>query len=219
MSLLLYLFLYFLISYIFLFFLLNYNGFYLNEIRRWQQIRDKQYTAIFESIDDFAYQTMIKKSLSLLLSDNSKLRISKDSWKLTDSSILYNYLLKNPKCEQIMNRVQLCKPFHCIGVLYVKGKGVSKYINANIPIIEMVASEYFREVLGLKETDLVRTAFNEISKQPELPRGMPVVPDYLKPRFKKINKKAIVATDEELEYNHRSHSAKLRVIERVYEDE
>lgn len=69
------------------------------------------------------------------------------------------------------------------------------------------------------EDKICKYTFNEISKQPELPRGMPVVPDYLKPKFKKINKKAIVATDEELEYNHRSHSAKLRVIERVYEDE
>ena len=69
------------------------------------------------------------------------------------------------------------------------------------------------------EDKICKYTCNEISKQPELPRGMPVVPDYLKPKFKKINKKAIVATDEELEYNHRSHSAKLRVIERVYEDE
>ena len=46
---------------------LCHNAFYLNEIRRWQQIRDNQYTAIFESIDDFAYQTMIKKALALLV--------------------------------------------------------------------------------------------------------------------------------------------------------
>ena len=48
---------------------------------------------------------------------------------------------------------------------------------------------------------------------------MPIVPEYLKPRFQKITKKPIVASDEELLENHRSHSAKLRIIERVYEDE
>ncbi len=69
------------------------------------------------------------------------------------------------------------------------------------------------------EDKICKYTFNDVTKQPELPRGMPVVPDYLKPKFKKINKKAIIATEEELEYNHRSHSAKLRVIERVYEDE
>lgn len=69
------------------------------------------------------------------------------------------------------------------------------------------------------EDKICKYTFNEISKQPELPRGMPVIPEHLKPKFKKINKKAIIATEEELENNHRSHSAKLRVIERVYEDE
>ena len=49
--------------------------------------------------------------------------------------------------------------------------------------------------------------------------GMPIVPEYLKPRFQKITKKPIVAGEKELEENHRSHSAKLRIIERVYENE
>lgn len=129
------------------------NGFYLNEIKRWQQIRDDQYTAIFESVDDFAYQTMIKKALSLMLKEDIKQRMSKDSWKLTDSSILYDFLLKNEKCKQIMTRVQLCKPYYCLGVLYVQGFGSSRYINTNLTDIESVASKYFMNVLGLKETD------------------------------------------------------------------
>ena len=131
-----------------------YNGSYLNEIRRWQSIRDKQYTAIFESINDFSYQTMIKKALSLLLNDNKlDYSLSKDSWKLTDSSILYEYLLKNPKSRQIMKRVQLCKPFRCLGVLYVQGDGVSKFINKNIATIEEIASGYFKKVLQLSDAD------------------------------------------------------------------
>lgn len=131
-----------------------YNGLYLNDIRRWQTIRDEQYTAIFDSIDDFAYQTMIKKAISLLLNDgDSKFHLSKDSWKLTDSSILYNYLLENPSCKKIMDRVQLCKPFHCIGMLYVKGNGVSKFINTHLLEIENVASEYYKSFWGLKDSD------------------------------------------------------------------
>lgn len=69
------------------------------------------------------------------------------------------------------------------------------------------------------EDKICKYTFQEVTKQPELPRGMPVVPEYLKPRFKKITKKPIVASDEELLENHRSHSAKLRIIERIYEDE
>ena len=69
------------------------------------------------------------------------------------------------------------------------------------------------------EDKICKYTFQEVTKQPELPRGMPVVPEYLKPQFKKITKKPIVASDEELLENHRSHSAKLRIIERIYEDE
>lgn len=69
------------------------------------------------------------------------------------------------------------------------------------------------------EDKICKYTFQEVTKQPELPRGMPIVPEYLKPRFQKITKKPIVASDEELLENHRSHSAKLRIIERVYEDE
>lgn len=69
------------------------------------------------------------------------------------------------------------------------------------------------------EDKICKYTFQEVTKQPDLPRGMPVVPEYLKPRFKKITKKPIVASDEELLENHRSHSAKLRIIERIYEDE
>ena len=69
------------------------------------------------------------------------------------------------------------------------------------------------------EDKICKYTFQEVTKQPELPRGMPIVPEYLKPRFQKITKKPIVASDEELLENHRSHSAKLRIIERIYEDE
>lgn len=69
------------------------------------------------------------------------------------------------------------------------------------------------------EDKICKYTFQEVTKQPKLPRGMPVVPEYLKPQFKKITKKPIVASDEELLENHRSHSAKLRIIERIYEDE
>lgn len=69
------------------------------------------------------------------------------------------------------------------------------------------------------EDKICKYTFNEVTKQPDLPRGMPVIPDHMKPKFKKITRKPIVASEEELEDNHRSHSAKLRIVERVYENE
>lgn len=69
------------------------------------------------------------------------------------------------------------------------------------------------------EDKICKYTFQEVTQLPRLPQGMPIIPDELQPRFQKITKKPIVAGNDELEENHRSHSAKLRIIERVYEDE
>ncbi len=69
------------------------------------------------------------------------------------------------------------------------------------------------------EDKICKYTFNEKTKQPDLPVSIPVIPEEMKPKFIKITKKPIVAKEEELEENHRSHSAKLRVIERIKEDE
>ena len=65
------------------------------------------------------------------------------------------------------------------------------------------------------EDKICKYTFNDVTKLKDVPPGLPVIPEHLLPKYKLINKKAIVASDEELEMNHRAHSAKLRIIERV----
>ena len=65
------------------------------------------------------------------------------------------------------------------------------------------------------EDKICKYTFNEVSKLKDVPKGLPVIPEGMQPKFKLINKKPIIATEEELNENHRSHSAKLRLIERV----
>lgn len=65
------------------------------------------------------------------------------------------------------------------------------------------------------EDKICKYTFNDVSKLKDVPKGLPVIPEEVQPKFKLINKKPIIATEEELNENHRSHSAKLRVIERV----
>lgn len=65
------------------------------------------------------------------------------------------------------------------------------------------------------EDKICKYIFNDVTKLKDVPPGLPVIPDYLLPKYKLVNKKAIIASKEELEINHRAHSAKLRVIERV----
>ena len=65
------------------------------------------------------------------------------------------------------------------------------------------------------EDKICKYTFNDVSKLKDVPKGLPVIPEEMQPKFKLINKKPIIATEEELNENHRSHSAKLRVLERV----
>ncbi len=64
------------------------------------------------------------------------------------------------------------------------------------------------------EDRLVKSMFKEKSSLPELPPGLPVVPDELQPDFKLVTRKPIVPSEAEMAENHRAHSAKLRVIEK-----
>lgn len=64
------------------------------------------------------------------------------------------------------------------------------------------------------EDKIVKKTFKKYSEV-EIPRGMPVVPEGMKPDLKLVTRKPITASAEELEHNNRSHSAKLRVAEKL----
>ncbi|WP_054655677.1 16S rRNA (cytosine(1402)-N(4))-methyltransferase RsmH [Lentilactobacillus kisonensis] len=65
------------------------------------------------------------------------------------------------------------------------------------------------------EDRLVKTMFREKTSLPELPPNLPIIPEGIKPKYKSITRKPITPTESELADNHRSHSAKLRIIERI----
>ncbi|MDO1620901.1 16S rRNA (cytosine(1402)-N(4))-methyltransferase, partial [Escherichia coli] len=53
----------------------------------------------------------------------------------------------------------------------------------------------------------------EYEKGPEEPRGLRVIPEAYTPELKRVNRKPITATEEDLDDNNRARSAKLRVAE------
>lgn len=66
------------------------------------------------------------------------------------------------------------------------------------------------------EDRIVKELFNELSTVEQVDKRIPLLPEQMEtPAFKLINKKPICASDDELAMNNRSHSAKLRVLERV----
>ncbi len=69
------------------------------------------------------------------------------------------------------------------------------------------------------EDRIVKKFFKENSEVMEALRGLPEIPDAYKPKLKLITKKPILPSKEELAANTRSNSAKLRVAERIINDE
>lgn len=65
------------------------------------------------------------------------------------------------------------------------------------------------------EDRLVKSMFKEKTSLPDLPQGLPVIPQGMEVGYRLVNRKPILPTKSEIETNHRAHSAKLRVIERI----
>ena len=65
------------------------------------------------------------------------------------------------------------------------------------------------------EDRLTKTIFKEASSLPDLPPGLPVIPEHMKPVLKLVTRKPILPSDEELAANNRSRSAKLRIAEKI----
>ncbi|ELH4343620.1 16S rRNA (cytosine(1402)-N(4))-methyltransferase RsmH [Staphylococcus pseudintermedius] len=63
------------------------------------------------------------------------------------------------------------------------------------------------------EDRLCKQMFQEYEKGPDVPRGLPVLPEAYTPKLKRVTRKPIVADATDLEDNHRARSAKLRVAE------
>ena len=65
------------------------------------------------------------------------------------------------------------------------------------------------------EDRICKATFKKASETPDLPHGLPVIPDEFKPILKLITRKPILPSEEELEHNNRARSAKLRVAEKL----
>ena len=65
------------------------------------------------------------------------------------------------------------------------------------------------------EDRICKVIFKKASETPDLPKGLPIIPDEFKPDLKLITRKPIVPSEEELEHNNRARSAKLRIAEKL----
>lgn len=63
--------------------------------------------------------------------------------------------------------------------------------------------------------EFVKWRFKNASTVPQLPHGLPIIPEEFKPKMKVITRKPILPSEEEIEENKRARSAKLRIVEKL----
>lgn len=65
------------------------------------------------------------------------------------------------------------------------------------------------------EDRICKVTFKKASETPPLPPGLPIIPEEFQPKVKLITRKPILPSEEELEFNNRARSAKLRIAEKL----
>lgn len=65
------------------------------------------------------------------------------------------------------------------------------------------------------EDRICKVTLKKASETPPLPHGLPIIPEEFQPKLKLITRKPILPSEEELEFNNRARSAKLRIAEKV----
>jgi 16S rRNA (cytosine1402-N4)-methyltransferase len=65
------------------------------------------------------------------------------------------------------------------------------------------------------EDRICKTIFKEQSTGPNLPHGLPMIPEEYQPTIKLVNRKPILPSEDELGENKRARSAKLRIAEKL----
>lgn len=64
------------------------------------------------------------------------------------------------------------------------------------------------------EDRIIKNVFKELSSDDASTKHLPIVPKNLKAKARLINKKPIISSNEELDENNRSRSAKLRILQK-----
>ncbi|MED0660056.1 16S rRNA (cytosine(1402)-N(4))-methyltransferase RsmH [Bacillus smithii] len=65
------------------------------------------------------------------------------------------------------------------------------------------------------EDRICKQIFKSLSSAPNLPPGLPILPEEYRPKLKVITKKPIVPNEAEIMNNNRARSAKLRIAEKI----
>lgn len=147
-----------------------------------------------------------------------------------NAKLIANAIVKNRPIKTTLELVEVIKKALPMKVLKKKGhpakltfQAIRIEVNDELNVLE----ESLRKTLGMLnsngscavitfqplEDKIVKHIFKELSTV-DLPKNIPLTKDIM-PKYKMEVRKPILPTDLELEENHRSHSARLRILTRI----
>ena len=139
---------------------------------------------------------------------NKKIKTTKELVKIIESAVGAKYFNKNHPERQIFQAIR------------IEVNGELNVLKNVLPdAIDLLNTEGRMSVITFHslEDRIVKQIFKKDSEVDDLVKGLPVIPKEYQPKLKLINKKPILPSEEELKENSRSRSAKLRIVERIWQ--
>ncbi len=166
---------------------------------------EKELSQIFFSYGEEKLAKRISAGLIKARKDK-EIKTTKELVEIIKSSVGANYFFKNHPERKIFQalRIEVNKELEVL----------KKVLPDAIDILKKGGRMSVITFHSLEDR-IVKNVFKNFSEVPEIIKGMPDIPEEYKPKIKLINKKPITPSERELQENTRSHSAKLRIIERI----
>ena len=128
---------------------------------------------------------------------NKKIKTTKELVKIIESAVGAKYFNKNHPERQIFQAIRI-------------------EVNGELKVLKNVLPDAI-DLLNKNGRMSVITFHSLEDRIDDLVKGLPIIPEEYQPKLKLINKKPILPSEKELKENSRSRSAKLRIVERIWQ--
>ena len=160
---------------------------------------------IFKEYGESKFSSSIARNI-VKYRETKKIETTLELVEIIKSSIPYKQRVKKHPAKQIFQalRIEVNKELEVL----------EKSLDDSLSMISVggrIAVITFHSL----EDRIVKRKFNKVCEIDPLVKGLPNIPEDKLPNYRLITRKGIKASDLELQDNNRSHSAVLRVIERV----
>jgi hypothetical protein len=112
-------------------------------LQKWQQTRYTLYDMIYGAVEDFSLQTMLKSAIRLLLEAKDERKFLHLDWRLTDEELIMDRIVNDENAKKIWEQISLYKPYPCIGIFSLSGRGSHSFVRRNLSTMEELASDIF----------------------------------------------------------------------------